>query len=778
MDRALISGALALLILQVTYLMADLGFIEDRIGLFSERQAQNEVIGEILETQRAVKRRAQNSIIWEDPDRITNLHSYDSLLTLSNSSARIQLDGDIQIDIHENTLIVLEPPEKDKKDLIRLRFNRGNLMSQNRSRRLSVGSGEWSIEAQRGSNLSLRSLEDDNVELEVRSGGVSLLSQTAPETSHNIEAGTRLVMKKNELSKKVRVSEELQLQGLNEVRVYSHKFPVNHELTWQGEAKGLRHITPDRKTLHLPIEPEVSQLTLELEPGTHAFSLSNEKISSPTVQVHVLPAPRIRYTSPLPRDRFPVHTDIQFSWIRPEGVEDFRVEWSPQGSSEVIAQEAGKSHRAQRSFHQESKYTWHVVGLDSEGFEIPPHYQLYFYVLEDPLAPPQLQAPLERQPATEKDDPQAFFHQLKEPVYQILKKLNTLIFPRASAEETQIVRSLIFSWFSVPGADFYIIEISRTRGFDDLALSEQVRQTEFRWDQFDEEVYYWRVAGGQDGGRMGLFSEVAEVNLTDVSQLSSSDLAPGVRYDVQYVSPEPLAPQARDEPKSESKPEPKPEEDLQPASTKPTSDEKPKHIEYRFALKPLIHYSQSQHKEDDFKSSYLGLIPLSIEASMEAKLRKKDLIRTRIRYSQWDWEPKDRVELPFQENLSDSSFKGSLLYTHRKARVGYGIQAKEVASLKRKSLEEIELNKVWTYGVVVDYTDTIMKNTVLYTSLAYLNGPKLNGGEVLGSLSRQIYESTYFKLHLGADFEFMFLGGEKSSSSTKSRTGGHIKIEW
>src|ERR1700677_4935946 len=130
MDRKLIAITSILFFFQVGLLLTDWPRLSADKNA-GENSAPK--IGYVLETKQAVKRRAHNSFVWEDSTAAETLLSYDSLLTLENSSAELNLQGDVHLSLHENTLIVLEPPQPDNPNLLRIRFSRGQLLSQNKS---------------------------------------------------------------------------------------------------------------------------------------------------------------------------------------------------------------------------------------------------------------------------------------------------------------------------------------------------------------------------------------------------------------------------------------------------------------------------------------------------------------------------------------------------------------------------------------------------------------------------------------------------------------------
>src|SRR3954463_4346557 len=76
----------------------------------SQKIDAGQSLGEITETKREVRRRTQDSLVWEESKHSQKLFSHDSILTLDQSTASVKLIGDTQITLNENTLVTIEPP--------------------------------------------------------------------------------------------------------------------------------------------------------------------------------------------------------------------------------------------------------------------------------------------------------------------------------------------------------------------------------------------------------------------------------------------------------------------------------------------------------------------------------------------------------------------------------------------------------------------------------------------------------------------------------------------
>jgi FecR protein len=326
MDNKLISGAILLLILQAFLLIADVDLYPQSTENFTS-STQHSPIGVIINKRQDVKRRSQGSIVWEESSSADTLLSFDSLLTLDNSSAKIQLENDIEIDLHENTLIVIEPNEKQENGSLKVRFNRGNLLSKNKNKALQLGTSDWQISVTPGTGLSLKSVDNENVEVEVTKGEVKVVNKNNPEVQSVISSGVRQSLAKNSLGTAYNISENLKFNLREDVKIYTHGNAEDFLLNWQGEAESLRVISSDKTEKIHVVAKNQQELVLNFKFGTHNLSLINsEQMVSREIRLRVLPAPRIRYTSPLPRDRFQIHQPIFFSWTPLDEVKSYELE--------------------------------------------------------------------------------------------------------------------------------------------------------------------------------------------------------------------------------------------------------------------------------------------------------------------------------------------------------------------------------------------------------------------------------------------------------------------
>ena len=813
MDRYLLSGALTLLIFQVLFLLADIGLIAMPWLTKSDTVVSRPSIGRIVYTKQNVRRRMENSIMWESSTAQDQLYSYDSVLTLSKSSAQLELEGDVNIQLHENTLVVLEPMGDAAEDDFRLLFSHGNFRTKANNRNLKVGTDSWTIEASQGSDLSLRTLSGGEIEMEVAEGQVELQTKDGDTPKKVFEKGQRLTIDEEEIKDVKTISENLQWSYDKAQRLYSHNFPVAQSLRWEGEAKSIRWLKPGNKEevvsvdalKPLTTEEETKNkkyyvTSLNFEPGTHYFTLVNEEHVSETLTFHVWPAPKIRYFSPLPRDRVKTGSPTTFSWSPIGEGFGYEVEVLSRGSDDPDDIAKSAINIVDLMVTERGQKFWHVYGVDEEGFKVPPFYKNELYSEPNPLAAPKLINPLKRIPASPpkkgkkindqgnsdqikgpravisgsdviKENHQAknikvqnlnsnesiYFKKIMWSLNDIASRFYNLLFPKVYAEETRKkappVRQLIFSWYPVPEADQYIIEISSTPDFHKPEVIKTVKKEEFAWVGFKKKVYYWRVAAGQRNGRMGLFSEAAEINLSKLSDLSLGELTPGVKY----VEAKKKSEKVKEKPKPKKK-----------VAEKPKEPRIPK----KLMLWAAASYNYTSFSgSDGLSGSLSGFVPVYLGGQAAISFKEKAHILLDLEYTSVEWVPESENDLVIQEDLPDARYDIMALYKGLYSDLSYGFSIKQVAGVRKRAYEEIKLREFLSYGgaaqLYVDHSK-------------YLKGYHqvlINYGDehyLLGSKNRFIYNVEEFgetQVFVGGQFHLDLLFGPDSHQSTSVNLG-------
>ncbi|MCM2283081.1 MAG: hypothetical protein NDI61_14660, partial [Bdellovibrionaceae bacterium] len=518
MDRYLVAGAVCLLLLEIFILAADFG----DVALDSSRApwATGQRIGDLKRAENEVRRRGRSSLVWDESQTQDALFAYDSVLTLKDSTAQIRLRApsdphasgqtnaqitpqetqDTILNLDENTLVVLEPTEESQSGSLRLRFSRGAFRARNPSQAMNIETRSFSLDAKPGTELSLVGLENGNFEVELSRGEATL---TTPNGVERVTSGERVRLSQEEIVERAQVSEGLQWGRDIPDRIYARQFPVPVPLSWNGLATDAEIIAPD-KSIRLIHLQDPSTLTVEFPHGTSLVRLRNGDQSSSTATIQVRHAPSFQYFTPLPRDRARTGTDLLFSWQRLPEAHSYRLELSADATFDsLVTSVPTKDTRVTTPLRKSGTYFWRIVGLDADGYAIPAPRAYPLYITPQPLQAPELQTPELREPADagEESDGSA--------------SLWNWILPLARAQTASSL-SATFTWGAVSGADHYVIEISRTPGFEDPLVLQKVTETKFTWVGFAIGNYFWRVAAGSGSGpteQLGLFSAPALARL-------------------------------------------------------------------------------------------------------------------------------------------------------------------------------------------------------------------------------------------------------------------------
>lgn len=464
-------------------------------------------LGQVIKTHENVRRKHSDSIAWQDTEVNENLQAYDSILTLDQSSAQIKLLGDINITLHENTLIVIEPLEEENP---KFNFKEGMIASKIQQKSLKLGAKNWTIEAKPGTQLSLKSLIDDKLEIEVSNGEIQLSNKNTNE-SKTIKKDTIVKTNANQVEEQSFISEKLKWNN-DKNRIYSHIFPLNLNLNWQGDAEVLE-VVNQHKTIETIKVKNHSEYDFLLNPGTYSFRLKGKNgISSESFIVESLVAPVIQYFSPLPRERFKTSDIIQFNWTPLKNIKYYKLNFLENRNLEAIykTQDVPKNSTSIK-LENESSLSWQIHAVDENNYVIPPLYDYPIYSVDNPFAAPKIKEIIIRKPASKlKND------HLNKNKPTLINKLWNIIIPNAYAENIDY-REVKFSWEPIEGADFYLIEISSNPNFLNPEINTPVSKNEFTWKETHRfEIYYFRIAAGDKNGRLGIFSQPQAVSLKDI----------------------------------------------------------------------------------------------------------------------------------------------------------------------------------------------------------------------------------------------------------------------
>lgn len=144
MEKKILSLSFLALLLEVIWLSADMGYIHSPWQ--SVTQNNSKPLGVLLQTKKEVRRKQKDGLLWEDATKMKPIFSNDSILTLNDSGAEIQLDGDSAIKISENTLIKIDSPTKADEPL-RLVLKHGSAKIKTSKSQPKIQIGNFIVES-------------------------------------------------------------------------------------------------------------------------------------------------------------------------------------------------------------------------------------------------------------------------------------------------------------------------------------------------------------------------------------------------------------------------------------------------------------------------------------------------------------------------------------------------------------------------------------------------------------------------------------------------------
>lgn len=798
MDRKLVIGAVLLLIIQVSYLFADLNGGIRSYFVSTPQSSAAKRIGELRRTERQVRRKMQSSLVWDESRQSDPVFEYDSILTLAGSSAQIHLEGNARLQLDENTLIVLEPNQARESGSIRIRFARGNLRSRNPGERLHVASDSWTMDVNKGSDVSLVSLDDGRVALEVAEGEVHLKSQNGE--AQTIERGEKVRLRDDAIEEKSHLSENLLWEPSIPQRIYSKSFPVTIPLKWTGPAEELRFIDPQKVSHRITIDPVRQQEDLTLTAGTHLIELKGQgDEASQTLSIQVRAAPLFSYFSPFPRDRVQSGTDTLFSWQGHEGLHAYELEVSEQPDfASVLTRIETEKTQARLSLKTPGAFYWRVSAKDEMGYVIPAPRVYPIYSVRQPLeAPKLLNAPEIRTPAGEEEPPRPESQKGAGLFLPLWRTFLSLTLPTAQAEPSTPKLEALFTWTEVPGADHYIIEISVEPGFENPVLISKVPDPRFTWTEFKPGRYFWRVAAGRDPQaglpeQRGYFSPPALARL----ESANTEAGPGIALR-ELPTPAPqLKPRPTPSPvelshTAEEKlpipPAATPPEDHQ-ASHKPESLTAPvaapiaPAARHRLGLwwRPGYRLNQAQN-ESSIEGSFSGPVLLAVGANLSFTSTSAvwDLDAG---FERVEWKPKSPSETPFQSALQESRWNVRLDRRTFTSRWSFGLHVGSRGFFERTAAEEGALKETTLYGITTRYF--VMRNGSNREggfgefALEPSFGDGVYGGELSARWLFQVRSSAALEILIGPRLKGAYYKGSGSLSNVEGDAGLDLGLRW
>lgn len=654
--------------------------MQNPAGTSTQSSLTDKPLGKILKSRSQVRKKAQDSLIWEETKTEQNLFAYDSVLTLNQSTAEITLQGDSRISMNENTLVVIEPPRNGEADgPLRLRFKKGNLQARSGRSPQSIETEEYVVEASRDTKMNIRTTDDDKIQIDAIEGEVKLLKSDSLTIAQVVNAGESAKVGENKIDvqKTAQIEWNIPVDGQ---KIYTHLDKAKINFQWAGEVTGLsvqQQATEKPQNLEIDIHKAQDNYALDLEHGNYLVKLHSGDVSTFARQIAVWPAPKIHLVNPVIRQRFKKDAPIQFLWTQTKDVEAYVFELALDPEfKKVIRQIKTPQMGVEIKVSAVGEFYWRVRGVDNANFEIPELYYNNFFILDKPLEAPKLKSPqiireesqLNKENIKLQNREQSFFSFM-------LNYVVNLILPRANAESSMPTKDLPqsyfaeFQWEPVDGAAGYVVEISRSPNFRDLIATANVKRESFKWKNFNLGQYYWRVAARDITGEQGLFSETA---FADLNQIPSGPIKPVAPPPVAVASPPPPPPKIK--------------------VVEPEIDYS--HEPWDFKIEAGGHGVYSFQKGEDFNARLFGFALFDSRITIKPPEHNYSFWQAELEFHMVSAKGNPEGQFPFQTKITAPTFKGYFIKNN-----SWGIIAGQYPIFKRSDLEALEYSKPLAGGI-------------------------------------------------------------------------------
>ncbi|HVK62062.1 MAG TPA: hypothetical protein VM432_10945 [Bdellovibrionales bacterium] len=737
-----------LLFLEVGVLLTNL----DASSLTTRAAHSQKEIGVMVTKKNVVQRRGAHTLIWDEAQSSDTLYEYDSVLTLSGSSALLSL-GDTRLDLDQDTLVVLEP-SSEVQGGFKIRFAKGSSRTRNATKSIEVITDTLQMTAAPGSSVMLSSLEDGRLHLDVEKGSVDVENSNGKTT---FESGEKLLLRDGVVEERKKKTDDFHWSSAIPRRIYVNRLPATVPVDWEGDAKELKVLAP-QKSVQSKTAAGNKSTNVELGSGRSLLWLEDGNRVSETLEIEVFVNPSIRIFNPRMRDRVRTGDEVVFAWQPVEQIAKYRVEVSRRSDfQEIETTMDTEAPRTQQVFRNAGTFYWRIKPFDEIGTELPTTVPGVFSVVPVNLEAPQLNPTEIREPATEDEEPKP------ERGAQLWFKY---FVPEARAESAAMA---LFSWKPVVDAEYYLIEISATPDFAEPLVTEKVTEPKYKWRAARERKYFWRVAAGR-GEELGPFSPADTISVKAAPK--PRKLIEEKKAVAETLPAEPVV-----EPLSDEKPPAAvaqvPETEEESVKEEPSFGERMKRQHLRVGLVPKYRQSRTQNEKETI-GTFAGFIPLSMMAEIYLPSEKSGRVELAGSFEQVTWKPKG--EFTRQNDVTELRYQLMASYRPRVSSWSLGVGAESLPILKRKDGEAAELESRLLYGLSTRYSTGLGVGN-FDVGLDLRLGSAINGGRALLSWTVPFGGETRNRYSIGPQAAYENFEG--SGQSLKSTTlGFYLGIGW
>lgn len=475
-----------------------------------------EQIGTITFKREVAQRRYQTQVVWEEVKQSFPVYNNDSIRTSDNSEAVVHLLDGTDINVDENSMIMLSALGEG----ININFAHGSI-SANRERvegtaisAITIRSSDTTVSIDK-SNIQISHL--DNMELDLTvSEGSALVKTTASVDALTVNTNEKaIISSERKEAKIVPLSFDLQQPGHNSfVITEANTVPVQFGWSFAGDNDGSVNFeaASDRAFRNIVLKKSYRSgetATEQLRPGIYywrvsAFNRTAGKVEFSEVRkINIIYNAPVKLVSPMQGESVS-HSlsgnSVIFSWSRNEMAVNYKIEVSGTSDfSNIIHAVETPLQRIALENIMPGQYYWRVSSfINAGGSEAVKTTSPGNFTVERAAAavPPRLMRPAEGE------------------------KIDRLIFRGKGA---------LLSWNSDPAFVSFNYEVSSDKDFREMVSSGE-RNVNFAEITGDLPTgrYFWRIRGIPAAGGEAVYSSTASFEVTSDIAIDTVLPGPGV----------------------------------------------------------------------------------------------------------------------------------------------------------------------------------------------------------------------------------------------------------
>jgi len=476
-----------------------------------------EQIGTITFKREVAQRRYQTQVVWEDVKQSFPVYNNDSIRTSDNSEAVVHLLDGTDINVDENSMIMLSTLENS----ININFAHGSI-SANRERVAGAGIAAITIRSSDTivsidkSNIQLSQLQGSELDLTV-SEGSARVKTTLLEDSRTVNSNEKAIILTEKRDVRIIPLKFDLKQPVHNSFIITElsRVPVQFGWSFSGDAAAVSfQVASDRAFRNIVINRSYRSETLiteQLSPGVYywrvlpLYETSKRVDSSEVRKINIVYNAPVRLISPAQGEGV-THSltgnSVLFSWSENEMAVNYKLEISDSREFEKITHSAETSlQRIALENIMPGRYFWRVSSFINAGGseEVKTTSPGSFNVLRgDALSPPGRLNPAGGD------------------------KIDKLVLRGKGA---------LFSWTSDPGFALFRYEVASDRDFKEIVYAGErsVNFAEISGDLAPGK-YFWRVKGVPAAGgdipysAPASFEIVSDIALNTVSPVQGAEI--------------------------------------------------------------------------------------------------------------------------------------------------------------------------------------------------------------------------------------------------------------